>query len=167
MAKAVGKQPVKEDLYRIRIPGGTATFYREKELSNRRAEELAVAGTPAEGALNKIRTARKVVGAGGETDLSETLTGADVHLTREETRDILYLNNTLGWVLLKSWSLKRGGEPLPLPQSVDDLLDLPRDLHDALVAHAARIFATEDDKKARDSFAVDPGIEDQDSPTGP
>lgn len=163
MTKPVPKK--QEDLYRASIPGGTATFFRVKELSNRREEELSIAGTPAEDAINKIRTARKVVGADGESDTSESLFGADVHLTREEARDILYLNNTLGWVLLKSWSLKRNGEPLPLPQSVDDLLDLPKELKNAIVQHAAKIFAADDEIK-KDSFSIDPGIEDQESPIG-
>lgn len=154
-----------EDLYRISIPGGTATFFRVKELSNRREEELSIAGTPAEGAINKIRNARKVTGPDGEADTSDSLFGADVHLTREEARDILFLNNTLGWVLLKSWSLKRAGEPVPLPESVDDLLDLPKDLKNAIVKHAAKIFAADDEVKA-DSFSIDPGIEDQTSPIG-
>ncbi|MEC5149144.1 hypothetical protein [Cryobacterium sp. GrIS_2_6] len=155
----------KDDLYRTRIPGGSASFYKLKELSNRREEELAVAGTPAEGAIRKIQSARSVTADGFEPAESAALTGADVHLTREEARDILYLNNTVAWVLLKSWTLKRDGKPIPLPQSVDDLLDLPKDTKKAIADHAQKIFAAER-VVAEDSFQIDPGIEEPDSPTG-
>lgn len=162
---ATPKTPVKsEDLTRSVIPGGTATWYKDEELSPRRSREMDIYEVTLMPKLRQLMVAQKIIGPDGETlEEDNGLGGLPVGITLEESRQLFEMNDTAAWAYLKGWSLKRNGEAVPLPESPSALLDLNKKLYEALIQHAAKI------TKARitkvDGFSVD-SYEDEDSPSG-
>jgi hypothetical protein len=125
------------------IPGGMAKWYSRKDMPPRRERMLSVDLLPLKPLLTKVQS-------------------DDFELTREQAADLFALNELAVVCFLKEWTLKdSSGEPLPIPATADDVLDLEnRKLYDALVAHAAKLLAD----VAVDGFGVD-SVEDETSPT--
>ena len=143
----------------------SAKFYRHSELSPRRSRELDVYEVHLMPKLRELAIAQRIIGPDGAV-----LAGQDqvdiipVGLSLDESRAMFEMTDTAAWVYLKSWTLRGvDGLALPLPPTVDDLLDLPRNIYEALIQHAAKITADQMTKPA--PFSVD-AVEDTDSPTG-
>jgi hypothetical protein len=166
MAKsnAPKNQPV--DLRRSVIPGGTATWFTRKELSPRRSRELSVYEIKLMPRLRELAIAQKIIGPNGETLANDPgLPGIPTGISMEESREMLEMNDTAAWAFLKGWSLKRNGEPVPLPETPDDVLDLPPALYQALIEHAAKITTSEVSAPQSGFEFNDESFEDEDSPT--
>lgn len=173
-------------MFKTPIPGGSANWYKPAEVPVRRQRELDIIGTrlapvykriaqsdsaaalhrsPAEATIVADTPSEdigdEIIGDSGLT-LNEALELTDL-LTDEEVRLLWHQNDVAAWAFLKSWTLKKNGEPVPLPADPDEILDLAPALHKALTEHAAKLYNFRD---AAASFEVDPGVEDPDSPTG-
>jgi len=143
----------------------SAKFYRHSELSPRRSRELDLYEVHLMPKLRELALAQKIIGENGEVLAGVDENGAiPVGLSMEESRAMFEMTDTAAWVYLKSWTL-RGPDnlTLPLPPTVDDLLDLPRNIYEALIDHAAKITTDQITKPA--PFSLD-NMEDPDSPTG-
>jgi hypothetical protein len=93
--------------------------------------------------------------------LMKRIEDEDYTLTREETSQMLAINELAVVLFLKSWTLtNEDGTPRKLPESEDDVLDLERPLYDALTKDAAKLFVA----IADNPFSVD-AVEDENSPT--
>jgi len=183
------KQP---PLYRTPIPGGSATWFKKSELPVIRQRELDIIGTRLAPVFKKIaltdmaaslvkspaaatvavETApatesdsvydgSAIIGDSGIT-LDEAMELSGV-LTDEDARLLYRLNDLCIWAYLKDWTLKKDGQPRPLPTDVDEVLELEPKLYDALQKHAAKLYNMQDPGSA---FEVDPGVENPASPTG-
>ncbi len=148
-----------DDLTQSKIPGGIARWFtKPTELTPRRSREID--------AYNMIilpklrRLTRDEEFTKSDNPLDQMPTG----ISLEDARNILDMNTVAAWVYLRSWTLKNNGEPVPLPTSLDDVLDLPTDLSNALVEHAGKILADQVSEDPSESFEPD-GIQDEDSPT--
>jgi hypothetical protein len=162
---------VEPDLYQCSLPGGfTAKFYRTAELTPRRSRELSVYTSYLMPILRQLQRAQTVTVGGKVADKSDVLDGIPVGLSLDETRQMFEMNDIAAWTYLKSWTVRtqvRDDEGQiverllrPLPETVDELRDLPGDLYDALTQHAGKIMnAVEPD------FTVQ-SVADEDSPTG-
>jgi hypothetical protein len=129
----------------IPIPGGQAKFYEPAKLTPRRTRELEIIGAQILPRMQEVANAAKVTADGVAPDVSDILGGPDVRLTRDELRTFMEFQEAAAWAFLESWTID-----LPLPDSPDDLQDLPRDLYEAITRHAAKLtVATEID------FSVD------------
>lgn len=142
----------------------SAKFYRHDELSPRRSRELDVYEMHLMPKLRELAVAQKIVDTDGTVHGAGGLDSIPVGLSLDESRAMFEMTDTAVLVYLKSWTLKGAqGEPLPLPSSIDDMLDWPRDIYQLLIEHAAKIMADQIVKPA--PFSPD-NMEDQDSPTG-
>ena len=158
---------VKEfDPTRCALPArNLATFWKESELSPRRRRELEVYEMVLMPKLRELALAQQITGPDGTVLADdESLGGIPTGLTLEESRQIFEMADTAAWVYLKSWTLKtRDGGPLPLPLTVDELLDLPPGIYLPLIKHGQAIIKNAMMKG--DGFSVD-SVEDPNSPTG-
>lgn len=125
------------------IPGGSAEWFSRLTLSPRKERVLQVELVPLKPLLGKV-------------------TGGDLDLTGEEMAQLLSVNELGVVTFLKSWTVTNAdGTVREIPKTVDEVLDLDRDLYDALVKHAAKLMAD----AVVDDFSVD-SVEDLGSPTG-
>jgi hypothetical protein len=163
-APAVQEKPF--DPTRCALPArNMATFWKESELSPRRARELEVYEMVLMPKIRALSIAQKITGPNGEVLAEDkTLGGIPTGLSLEESRQMFEMADTAAWVYLKSWTLKGpDGGPLPLPETVDDLLDLPPGIYLPLIKHGQGILRYS--MARNDGFSVD-SVEDPDSPTG-
>jgi hypothetical protein len=118
------------------IPGGMAKWFKRNELSPRRERTLQVEIMPLNRLLQAVRN-------------------ENYEITREEAQQLLTLNELAVYVFLKSWTLKdENGNPLPIPASIDEVLDIEdRALYDTLVSQAAKLLV--DTGSEVDEFTVD------------
>jgi len=124
------------------IPGGTASWFTRETMTPRRERRLQVEAMPLQSLMKRIED-------------------EDYTLTREETSQMLAINELAVVLFLKSWTLtNEDGTPRKLPESEDDVLDLERPLYDALTKDAAKLFVA----IADNPFSVD-AVEDENSPT--
>ena len=124
------------------IPGGMAKWYSRNDMPPRRERMLQVDLLPL-------------------LPLTKRVQGTDYEVTKQEAADLLSINELAVVCFLREWTLKNDmGEPIPVPATIDDVLDFERPLYDALVAHAAKLLAD----VAVDGFSVD-SVEDENSPT--
>lgn len=152
------------DLRVCRIPGGVARWYTPGELPMRREREMNVYELVLMPKLRKMAVAEKIT-VGGETATSSSvLDGIPVGLTIEESRLVFDMNDTAAWVYLKSWTLMQNGAPRPLPESKEEILDMPRNLHEALVGHAGKILAAAVDVSVSAAAFTPAAVGDEDSP---
>ena len=157
--------PKPEDLTRSVIPGGTATWFKADELSPRRSREMDIYEVTLMPKLRQLMVAQKIIGPDGETLAEDNgLGGLPVGLSLDESRMLFDMNDTAAWAYLKSWSLKRNGQPAPLPETPADLLDLNAKLYQALIEHAAKITKQ---RLVTPGFELsDEAVEDDNSPSG-
>ena len=142
-----------------------ATFWKESELSPRRHRELEIYEVVLMPKIRALSIAQEIIGPNGEIlAKDDSLGGIPTGLSLEESRQLFEMADTAAWVYLKSWTLKTGdGAPLPLPATVDELLDLPTGIYLPLIKHGQGIIRHSMTKS--DGFSVD-SVEDPDSPTG-
>jgi hypothetical protein len=128
------------------IPGGMAQWYETKSLPARRERMMQVKVMP----VNHIIRAIQADPEG-------------YPITESEAQALLEVNEVAVAVFLKSWTLKdASGNPIPLPATADEVLDLEsRELYDALTKTAAKILV----ENPIDDFSVD-AVEDENSPIG-
>jgi len=156
----------------IKIPGGSATFYLEKDLPPRRERVLEILQAQLNPRkLKALRDAARILDEDGEVgDESPVLDGPDATLDAHEAELLFSLGETTAWAYLKSWTLQmQQGDatvPRPLPAAPDDFLDLPKPIYEALTAHGAKLSAASLSKSQdkKDGFTID-SVEDPDSPT--
>lgn len=155
-----------------RRPAGNAFWFKLGELTPRRSRELAKWEMVIMPKLIELATARQIIDAttGEVLAQDDALPGIPVGLTVEDSSAILDLNTAAAWAYLKSWTLTYpgSGQPVPLPETADDLLDLDMELYEALIEHAAKIQQAKIDfqvKNGSDEFGPD-GRDDENSPTG-
>lgn len=146
------------------IPGGMAEWYDRVQLSPRRQREIDVIGLQIMPRMRELRTARTVSINGEVVDTSDTFDGPPVGLNSAEARLLAELTDVAVWAYLKSWTLRRGGEPRPLPGSPDAVLDLEGPLYMALSKHAAKLLMETDDDGG---FTVDALPDDPDAEVDP
>ncbi|HEY3714380.1 MAG TPA: hypothetical protein VGL39_07635 [Jatrophihabitantaceae bacterium] len=129
---------------KIPLPGGgTATIRDASQLTGRQRRPMELAGARMGPVLDRLQRATRVLVEGevfedrsGEVDKRgrRLYTGPDVDLTEKQFERLARINDALAWALLESWTLD-----LELPESPDDLLDLPGDLYDTLIAAAIHV----------------------------
>lgn len=125
----------------INLPGGgRAVFYAQSELTPRRTRDLDVQLTHLGPRMQELAAAREVTAPDGTTDESEHLPGAPVTISEEEATKFAAVNDLAAWVYLKELRDKNGRR-MPLPETVDDVLDLPLPVYRAVVAHAGQLVA--------------------------
>lgn len=159
------------------VTGGTVTFRSERgEISARRTRPIELLGQrigKVQGAL--FKAARIYVDGDLIDDRSEirnednelVYDGPDVHLSERQVELLSRLNDATAWALIKDWTLvDDGGQPLPLPERPDDLLDLPAETYADVRREAAIINI---DMAAAAGFTVDEAMEsiDPDGGDGP
>lgn len=126
------------------VPGGEVTWYTRVSLPPRRERMIQVEGMPLRGVVENIKN------------------DENYEVTRDEAKALLALNELSVVVFMKSWTLKDdNGETLPVPADADAVLDLERDLYEALTKQAAKLYV----EKPEEQFTVD-AIENPDSPIG-
>ena len=111
----------------IPIPGGTATLLSTKELTPRRRRPIENADVQNGPLFAKIRNARRIIGADGQVEENPGLWGPDLVLTERDAELLTSYNDKKIIARLASWTID-----LPLPTTVDALLDVPGDVYDAL-----------------------------------
>lgn len=131
----------------IPVPGGSARFYAQRELTPRRTRALDVQLTRFGPRMRQLAVAEQVIAPDGTLDTSAVLDGPAMVITEDEAESFAAINDLAAWVYLKSWTLDRA-----LPETPDDVLDLPTPLYNTLVAHAARLVAH--NLTAQDDFTV-------------
>lgn len=154
------------DATRCALPArNIASFWKESELSPRRARELEVYEMVLMPKIRALSIAQKIIDENGKVLAEDkTMPGIPVGLSLEESRQLFEMADTAAWVYLKSWTLKApDGGPLPLPDTVDDLLDLPKGIYLPLIQHGQLIIRSR--VMVTDGFSVD-SVENPDSPTG-
>lgn len=151
----------------IPLPGGErAIFYGQSELTPRRTRALDVQLTHLSPRMRQIAAARQVVAPdGAEVDPRAVLDGPQVAISEDEAAKFAAVNDLAAWVYLKDLR-DRSGRRLPLPDSVDDVLDWPTPRYEAIVAHAAKLVAANmGDRFAIDTLGDDLDEADEDLPT--
>lgn len=113
----------------VPIPGGTAELFTREELTPRRRIPAKALLYRADDLLTKISAARTVISPTGEKDENPALDGPELRLTQYEAETLEHLQYATTWGWLKSWTLDR-----PLPETWEDLLDVPSTITDALNA---------------------------------
>ena len=112
------------------IPGGTAVFREPSELRGRDRDLIRAVAMAAGPALEKVpEEVREKPETESDEDFEKRQNEAmaKVQFTWQEALSMLDLRRATVVATLESWSLDR-----PLP-TMDDIGDLPADLHDALV----------------------------------
>jgi hypothetical protein len=146
----------------VQIPGGTALLYEQHELTQRRRQPLIELGLQSQALMDQVSNAQTVTGPDGQTTSSPNLSGPAMHLTAQDAHVLAQVQTAITWAYLRSWDLKdEQGNPIPLPKTVDDVLDMPVDVYDALSEAAAKQ-STKDNR-----FELgDATVHDHTSPTG-
>ena len=172
--KTVTKTTVKKLPTTVKIPGGQASFYSKDDLPPRRERELRIALAQVDwGKARRLANAQRILSEkGDELDASDVLPGEDIILTEHEARQFNEVGDVAAWAFLKSWTLQDAhinGETTtltqrPLPADPDAFLDLPRDVNKPIMQASAELLA--DFMETDDTFTVDGGAGDDDSPTG-
>lgn len=146
----------------IPVPGGLAKFHKPGDLTPRQSRELEIIGAELLPRMAQLAKAQRVTLDGQTVDASDVLDGPPVGLSRNELRSFFEFQEACAWAFLESWTVER-----PMPQTPDDFADLPRDLYDAVIAHASKLAVTSGDV----GFTVDAlpadGDADPDLPTSP
>lgn len=148
----------------IDIPGGTATIYTVDELTPRRQRAMQVISLMAGSALKKFRAAKTLTMPDGTVKNADGTTAAptveekeeaaidqlaNANLTEAEATVFFKIQDASIYAHLKDWTLTDGnGAPLPRPETVDAVQDIPGPVYDAL---SAEINALNDTNEA-DSF---------------
>lgn len=143
----------------IDIPGGTAELYLREELTPRRQKPVKSLFFRSGSLLDKLQKNATVVHPDGSVDENPGLPEGVLHLTVEEADLLVDIQYATTWGYLKSWTLD-----IPVPRSVDELMDVPTNIVDVLNAEAKAI-----DKGVPISADFEPGdetVDDEDSPTG-
>lgn len=158
----------KTDLTRLTLPGGgTATFWKPEDLPTRKSQRLELSRSlfPARKSTEFIRALNEARAAHPdleETDLYSEGYVALPEYTADEAAHMQEHQNLQVLTYLKDWTLKIGGEPIPVPQTIDDLLDnTPPKAFRAIQEHVNKIIAGD----TSGQFGVE-GVEDPESPTG-
>lgn len=166
---AAAKQTAPVDLTRSDLPGGNhAYWYKPDELSVRRSREIDVYDIHLIPRLRELALAQGLIDEEGNNlvDPDNALPMLPSGFTKEESRSFLEMQDVNAWAYLKGWTLRsEGGAPKPLPVDADALLELPRDVYQALIDHSAKIIAGRVDFASGDQFSPD-AVEDEESPSG-
>lgn len=149
------------------IPGqpGVSIVVAESrsELTERKIRPMRILTLAYGDRLRDVVSARVIIGPDGKklTPEESAKQTADnmkaLQLTRDDWATILEMQDQSILTYLISWSLDR-----PLPQTFDDLIDLPVDLYEQLQQIMAGVAAKD---MVANGFTVD-SIEDDTSPTG-
>lgn len=137
----------------IQIPGGTATLLTNKELTPRRRRPIEKADVQNGPLFTKIRDARRVVNPDGTVTENTGLWGPDLVLTEHDADLLTSYSDKKIIARLSSWTLA-----IPLPTTVDALLDIPGDVYDALQEGVA---------KAESADGVNPFVPSEGTPEAP
>lgn len=143
--------------YTITIPGGSAELFEKHELTPRRQKPVKSLIYRADELMNKMANVRTVVSPSGEVDENPDLPEGVLVLSAEEADMLLDIEYASAWATLKSWTID-----LPLPRSVDEFMDVPSPIADAIAAGAKRIKGAVTD----DFEPTEASLENPDSPTG-
>lgn len=125
------------------IPGGKATWFTRNSMPPRRERMMQTEILP-------LR------------HLMENVKNPDYPITTEEATKLLAVNELAVAVYLKSWTLTDGvGNPLPVPTTPDEVLDIEDpELYQTLISQAADFLGNSADT----GFSVE-SVEDANSPT--
>lgn len=118
------------------VPGGMARWFAPGELTPRRSRDYELIAAEIAPLTQRAIDARAITVAGGETRAFDGFTGPAVGLSRHELAAFLELTDAATIAYLKEWTLER-----PLPETVDELLELPRPLYEALTRHGSKLMA--------------------------
>lgn len=157
VAQTKGGEPIK---LVCPIPGGMARWYAPGELTPRRSREYELIAAEMQPLVEKAIEARVITVEDGEVREFAGDTGPAVTLTRHELRAFMELTDAATWAHLKDWTLDR-----PLPADMDELLDLPRPLYEALTQHGAKLLAAKGADFALPADAESMDEVDEDSPS--
>lgn len=141
------------------IPGGTATFREQSELSERQKRAVMRAST----LMPSDAITAPAIAVDGEVVDGDAQSVSVRELSGAELDGMWSFADQFILAYLESWTLDR-----PLPKTDDDLLDLPGDLYDALQAAIANVqkSARKPDGFGPDSAMRPDGSANTDSPTG-
>jgi len=152
-----------EDLTRLKLPkGGVATFWKADDLPTRRSiqleeSSLTIPKAPTRAYLAALAEAKKTHPGLSDDELVKQGHVSLPEYTPEEAR-LQSQHGLLTAVLyLKSWT-----RDAKLPETVDELLDLPRGDFEAIRQHVRKI--QQADKSNTTEF-TDASVEDPESPT--
>jgi len=116
----------------VTIPGGTAELFTLDEMTPRRKRASQVIALKMSPVLERVKNAGKIRLPDGTVKEGDG-NGPSVDLSDGEASLFFLLTDASMFAHLKSWTLAgEGGAPLPLPASVDDVLDIPGPVYDAL-----------------------------------
>lgn len=118
---------------------GRARFYAQKELTPRRTRQLDIL-TGHMGPL-MARVALAVSVANGTAVDTRDLPGEPLELTRQQAADFAELNDVAAWTYLKSIVNEDDKVIFNDKSTIDDVLDLPTPVYDAIVKHAGALLA--------------------------
>jgi hypothetical protein len=147
----------------VEIPGGTATLRAPEDLTARHTRPLKsvmLALGPERFAEAASSDAVKAAQAAGNNPAAGMALIAELDLTEDEASLLEKVNDAIVWKWLANWTI-----PRPLPTSIDEILDWPDTLRDALVEATAPVEAAHQAAEANDRFGV-AAVEDPQSPTG-
>jgi hypothetical protein len=127
--------------FKITIPGtnATVTFWKPLELSPRRSREMEDLREYLSPLLRAAAIADGIDLEGDEEVVRTQMRNGNLRLSREDNKMFRELGDITAWTYLKSWTVKDGAEIRELPETWEDLLDLPRPIYNAIVQHAAKI----------------------------
>jgi hypothetical protein len=155
-----------EDLTRLKLPkGGTVTFWKPEELPTRRTNAIEESALALPKGPTRQYQAALTAAKAEHPGLSDDELVEQGHVTMpeytpEEARRVGEHQRLVIVQYLKSWTHKE-----PLPQTPDEVLDLPPHDYKAIRAHVQKI-QNSDNKGAYDLSDGDEAIEDEESPTG-
>ncbi|MHB1472409.1 MAG: hypothetical protein ACYCV4_02080 [Dermatophilaceae bacterium] len=132
----------------VSIPGGTATLADPDEMTVRRRRPIQVL------AASMDRLSEITANAPG---VDEAQRIASLHLTEAEIDQMSRLQDAVVLAFLLGWTLD-----LPLPETLEDVGDMPVGVYDALSEHTAKLGA----RLAADETFSPAGAGDPESPTG-
>lgn len=122
------------------IPGGRAELFDKTELTARRKRPGKLLMTAHADLIQRVASAAIVTSPDGRVEFNKHLTGAELTLTEADALILDRLQDASTWALLKGWDLD-----LPVPESPDELLDLPDELYEALKQAAVKAGVGVDD----------------------
>lgn len=161
----------------VQATAGTAEWYEPEQLPPRRSRLLNATQQSTGGAFARIvQAAQDAAARAVKADGSSTVTLGDQEVSRADLEtvaafrpdDVLAmtgLNELAAVSYLRSWTVQQVKDgvvvPLDTPKTVDDLVNLPRETYDDLMAVAGRIEA---ERRVRPGFTAESAA-DPDSPT--
>lgn len=153
-------------LLKLDLPGGNHVYFkRHSETSIAETRELEILQGYLYPKLKAIANASSVSSDDGE-DVDEVdeddprFLEAAVHLSRQDMRDLNEMTELAAIAYLKSWTLRTGDGPRPLPTTVKELQTLPRPIYEAISRQASKILNANET-----AFDID-SVPDTESPTG-